>query len=1055
MSPIPTRFLFRAGVTVGLSLGAALAAADNSATEYSYLSGHGPKDAVPWEFSVTGGRRSGEQTTIPVPSNWELQGFGGYNYGQEPVPKANEHGLYRLHFTAPAAWKGRRVRLVFEGVMTDAFVKVNGHPAGPVHQGGFYRFRYDVTPLVKLGADNLLEVDVAKVSANAGVEGAERSGDYWVFGGIYRPVYLEAVPAESIEQASIDARADGTLNVDVTLGSVREADRVDGQVLAADGQAVGAPFSAAVPNGGTGSVHLATRVDSPRRWTAETPNLYALQLTLRQGPTAVHTITERFGFRTFEVRAGQGLFLNGQRILLKGVGRHSFRPETGRALTREDCYDDARLIKEMNMNAVRMTHYPPDAAFLEACDELGLYVLDELSGWHHAQETEVGRRLVREMVTRDVNHPSILFWDNGNEGGFNRELDGEFALYDPQHRTVLHPWELFDGIDTKHYPTYDDLASRLSGPNLVMPTEMIHGLYDGGAGSGLEDYWNLISRSPHGAGGFIWVFADDGIVRTDQGGRVDVFSTYAPDGILGPHHEKEGSFYTIRDLYSPVQIDPPVLDENFDGGLAVHNRYYFTSLSQCRFVWRLLRYPGPAEKGTAPAILSQGSAPPPPVAPQQSGRLALDLPANWREAEALSVAVLGPDGRELWNSVWPTPALARHLAAPAADDARAAAPAVEQTSPTEVRLRAGGLVASFDRASGMLREVRRDQEVFPFANGPRLVFAHPAQPDDVAWLALDAGASAWTDSSAHPVLTGRLAAPHLANTIEATLDYPATVSWQGFRLEISPDGLKWKTLYEGTRRTIDGKLYEFPPQPVAAVRLSNFRRSDGQAVTIKTLRVGYEESRFPGGASNPATVTSGTDRDARTGADTAWIESRGAAGLTELRWTLSADGALRLDYRYALDGTYSYHGITFDFPEDSLAGMRWLGQGPYRVWQNRLRGTWLGIHEILNHDVQPGENWDYPEFQGCFAGVRWVRLETAGGPVTISSADPDAYFRVGTPRISHINTTVAFPAGDISFLHAIPPMGSKFIVPEKTGPASQWAKASGEYAGSLTFRFGP
>jgi hypothetical protein len=105
--------------------------------------------------------------------------------------------------------------------------------------------------------------------------------------------------------------------------------------------------------------------------------------------------------------------------------------------------------------------------------------------------------------------------------------------------------------------------------------------------------------------------------------------------------------------------------------------------------------------------------------------------------------------------------------------------------------------------------------------------------------------------------------------------------------------------------------------------------------------------------------------------------------------------------------------------------------------------------------VQPGDNWDYPEFQGCFAGLRWVRLETAAGPVTISSADPDAYFRVGTPRISHINTTVAFPAGDISFLHAIPPMGSKFLSPEKTGPASQWAKASGEYAGSLTFRFGP
>jgi hypothetical protein len=768
----------------------------------------------------------------------------------------------------------------------------------------------------------------------------------------------------------------------------------------------------------------------------------------------VHTRIERFGFRTFEVRAGQGLFLNGQRILLKGVGRHSFRPETARALTREDCYDDARLIKEMNMNAVRMTHYPPDVAFLEACDELGLYVLDELSGWQHAQDTEVGRRLVREMVTRDVNHPSILFWDNGNEGGWNRELDGEFGLYDPQHRTVLHPWELFNNVDTKHYPPYPDLEARLRGPNLVMPTEMIHGLYDGGAGAGLEDYWNLISRSPHGAGGFIWVFADEGVVRTDEGGRVDVFSTYAPDGILGPHHEKEGSFYTVRDLYDPVQIDAPVLDGNFDGTLAVHNRYFFTTLAQCRFTWRLLRYPDPAQKDTAPTVLAAGPAVAPAAGPQESGRLALALPANWAEADALSVAVAGPDGNELWNSVWPAPALARRLAAPAAAAAPPVpVPQVEAATPGEVRLRAGDLVASFDRASGLLREVRQGGKVFPFGHGPRLVFAHPAARTEVQWLALDGGA-AWTSSATAGSLLQQIA-PQLANTIEITMDYPHQVSWQGFKLEISPDGQTWKTLYDATRRTIDGKLYEFPPQRVAAIRLSNFRRSDGGPVTVKTLRIGYQAARFPADFANASAVASGTAPDPRTGQPTAWLEFAGAGGLDRARWTLADDGALRLDYRYTLNGATSYHGITFDYPLEQVAGMRWLGQGPYRVWQNRLRGTWLGVHEIRSHDLQPGESWDYPEFEGCFAGVRWVRVDTASGPVTVTSADPGAYFRIGTPRISHINTTVAFPAGDISFLHAIPPIGSKSVAVEKTGPASQWAQASGDYTGTLTFRFGP
>jgi beta-galactosidase/beta-glucuronidase len=125
--------------------------------------------------------------------------------------------------------------------------------------------------------------------------------------------------------------------------------------------------------------------------------------------------------------------------VLKGVNRHSFRPDTGRALTHANSYEDVKLIRGMNMNAVRMSHYSPEESFLEACDELGLYVLDELSGWQHSHDTEVGRKLVRELVERDVNHPAILFWDNGNEGGFNRELDPEYARYDPQHRKVLHP----------------------------------------------------------------------------------------------------------------------------------------------------------------------------------------------------------------------------------------------------------------------------------------------------------------------------------------------------------------------------------------------------------------------------------------------------------------------------------------------------------------------------------------------------------------------------------------------------------------------------------------
>lgn len=1031
-----------------VALGTVRAEVAGPVTERQYLSGHGPKDAVPWEFSVTEGRRAGEQTTIPVPSNWEQHGFGRYNYGQEPVAKSAEHGMYRVRFAVPEAWKGRRIRLVFEGVMTDATVKVNGRSVGPTHHGAFYRFHYDVTSIVKLGSapDNVLEVDVAKVSANADTETAERGGDYWVFGGIFRPVWIEASPMQAIENLAIDAKADGTFTADVTLASVRDAGVVDAQLLNENNQPVGSAFSTPVLAGGTGRMRVSTKVDKPLLWTAETPHLYSVRLALKKGDQVLHTVTQRFGFRTFEVRAGQGLFLNGQRILLKGVDRHSFRPDTARALNAEDCYDDVRLIRSMNMNAVRMSHYPPDEAFLEACDELGLYVLDELSGWHHAHDTDIGRVLVRAMVERDVNHPSILFWDNGNEGGWNRELDGDFALYDPQNRRVLHPWEIHDGVDTKHYPTYEDLAKRLTAQNIVMPTEFIHALYDGGAGAGLEDYWNAISQSRVGGGGFIWVFADEGIKRTDQGNRIDVFSTYAPDGLVGPHHEKEGGYYTVRDLWCPIQITSPVLDGKFDGHIVVKNNYDFTSLSQCRFEWRLLRYSGPRDQKADATLIGTGAVAVTAVEPHATGTLALTLPTDWKNADALSLVAFGPDKQELWNWVWPTTSLASRGTSPAAEKASGSAPKVEKLG-DEIRLSAGDVIATVDASTGLLRSLSRGAKTSALHSGPQLAFARPETKGDITWLSFA--------SEDLPTQTRRLASPQLANTVEIELDYTKTVSWAGLRLEISSDGQSWKTIYDASRRSGDGKLFNFPPQAVVAVRLSNVHKSDGQPIEVKAMRLGYAASRFPAAAvTGAATVTTGSDRADQTAAPVAWIEARGVGGLDRFRWSLGGNGALRLDYEYTLNGDFLYHGITFTHPEEKMISLRWLGEGPYRVWQNRLRGTWLGVHEIARNDVQPGESWSYPEFQGYFARPRWLRLETETGPLVVSPSSPETYLRVGTPRINHQNTTAEFPAGDLSFLYAIPAMGSKFVTPVDTGPHSQPAKASGVYKGSLVFSFG-
>ena len=629
----------------------------NAATEIRYLSGTGKDDAVMWDFYCTEGRKSGVWTRIRVPSCWETEGFGDYQYGgdrqRETNPFPKEQGKYRLTFEVPKQWQNRVVRLVFDGSMTDTEVWVNGKSAGPIHQGSFYRFKFDITSLVKFGSSNLLEVTVSKESTNVSVNRAERLGDYWNFGGIFRPVSLEALPSRFIDWTAIDARADGNFSIDVNLsGSNTSAGRVSAQIIDMKGGTVGQPFNAEI-SANQETAKLQTNIRGPRLWTAETPNLYRVRLTLMPDSGTAHTVIERFGFRTFEVRPGDGFYLNGQRILLKGVNRHSFWPETGRTLSRQISYDDVKLIKEMNMNAVRMSHYPPDAHFLDACDELGLYVLDELAGWQKFYDTPTGRRLIGQIVRRDVNHPSIVLWDNGNEGGWNKENDDEFARWDPQKREVLHPWEKFRHTNTDHYEKFDSHTRLANGPDIYMPTEFLHGLYDGGIGAGMWDYWEVIRKSKVGGGGFFWALVDECVTRTDQNGKLDCAGNRGPDGMVGPHREKEGSFYTVREIWSPVQVvAPEKLPPDFDGVLPVENRYDFTNLSECRFEWKLARFPLPIEGKSGHTIIGSGKMKGPEVAPHGIGEIKLALPQTWRKADVLYLSAKDPAGRELWTWSW-------------------------------------------------------------------------------------------------------------------------------------------------------------------------------------------------------------------------------------------------------------------------------------------------------------------------------------------------------------------------------------------------------------------
>ncbi|MBD0376248.1 MAG: glycoside hydrolase family 2, partial [Flavisolibacter sp.] len=622
-------------------------------TIISYLSGTDKDHTVDWDFMVTGGRKSGKWTKIPVPSNWECQGFGEYHYGWEEDFKKNETGLYKYAFKTAPAWKNKTVKIVFEGSMTDTEVKINGKAAGPVHQGSFCRFKYNITDLLNWDKDNLLEVAVHKISSDTSVNRAERMSDFWVFGGIFRPVYLEVLPKQNIQWTAIDAKANGSFLINVYPENISDASTIEAQIKTLDGKPVGNPFSVSFKQDEE-KLTLKTKVTGIKTWTPEFPNRYQVEVRLKNRQGVVHSITEKFGFRTVEFREGIGFFVNGVRVMFKGVNRHSAWPTSGRTMSKEISIMDVNLMKDMNMNAVRMSHYPPDAHFLDVCDSLGLFVLDELTGWQKKYDTPVGRKLLKEMVVKDVNHPSIIIWDNGNEGGNNFDLDDDFALYDPQKRHVIHPWAIFRGTDTQHYKGYDCCAGSLFHGNLIFfPTEMLHGLFDGGHGAGLNDHWNLMLSNPLSAGGFLWVFADEGVVRTDKNDSIDVKDNRAPDGILGPFREKEGSFYTIKEIWSPVYINNQKIIKGFDGVLDVENRYYYTNLNQIKFNWKLVQLPNPADNKTEGTILAQHTFTGPSLAPQQRGKLPLHLPGDYQKADVLYLTATDVYRRELFTWSWP------------------------------------------------------------------------------------------------------------------------------------------------------------------------------------------------------------------------------------------------------------------------------------------------------------------------------------------------------------------------------------------------------------------
>ena len=699
-------------------------------TRRQYLSGRGCDDMVQWDFYCTGGNNSGKWTKIGVPSCWELQGFGTYQYGMKfygkafPDGVADEKGLYKYEFTLPEEWKNHHIDLVFEASMTDTEVKINKRKAGSKHQGAFYRFIYDVTDRINFGKEkNILEVTVSKESENAGVNLSERRADYWNFGGLFRPVFIVCKPATNIERTAIDAKADGSFNAYVLINRVLEGAKVRTTIKDMNDKKV-AENTTDVRNG-SDHADISFNVKAPKLWTAETPNRYKVEFALidSKGKT-LHIEQDKFGFRTIETRPSDGLYINGKKINIRGVNRHSFWPESGRTLSKKLNIDDVKLIKSMNMNSVRLSHYPADPEFYDACDSLGLYVMSELSGWHGHHETIVGQKLVKEMVTRDVNHPSVIWWSNGNEKGWNDELNDEFHKWDIQKRPVLHPQGNFGGYETMHYRSYGESEEYMRKPEIFMPTEFLHALYDGGAGAGLYDYWKMMRAWPRCAGGFIWAYADEGVVRSDMNGMIDNCGNYGADGIVGPHHEKEGSYYTVKQIWSPVQItlggqnEKLLLDNGgcsqtypncgFEGGnITVENRYDFLSLSGVRFDCSFVKYDGTSTKTISTKTINGLD-----VAPGKKGEIKIG--AAPADAEALVVKATDNNGMEIYTWVFKMQDTKFNVLAKKENRMRKPRPSYDNGVVT-----ADNVTYTFSTTDGTLKSVVTANGDYKFGNGPK------------------------------------------------------------------------------------------------------------------------------------------------------------------------------------------------------------------------------------------------------------------------------------------------------------------------------------------------
>ncbi|NOZ57711.1 MAG: DUF4981 domain-containing protein [Calditrichaeota bacterium] len=569
---------------------------------------------------------------IPVPSNWQMLGYGKpiYTNVRYPFPKNppyidhsyNPVGSYRREFTVPSEWAGRQVFIHFDGVESAFYIWINGQKVG-YSQDSRTPAEFNITRYLRPGT-NLLAVEVYRWSDGSYLE----DQDFWRLSGIFRNVYLFAAPTVHIRDFELvpdldEQYRDATLHVTARIKNYGEEPaenvRVEVSLYDPDGQMLGkGPLlsngTALIAPGGESVLPMKALVKNPTKWTAETPNLYTAVFHLLDGNgNTLEYLSARIGFRKVEVKNGR-LLVNGKPIYIKGVNRHEHDPDTGHYVTVESMVRDIKLMKQFNINTVRTSHYPNDPHWYDLCDEYGIYLFDEANIESHGMgynphETLANRPeweaahfdRMRRMVERDKNHPSVIIWSMGNEAGDGTTFEAmsDWVHHrDPSRPVHYERAQLRQHVDIVSwmYPSLRRLihyAETHDDRPLVM-CEYAHAM--GNAVGNLREYWEVIKAYPVLQGGNIWDWVDQGLRKKDEKGRE--FWAYGGDygdepndgnfcinGLVLPDRQVTPKLWEVKKVYQNVDFEPV---DVFYGKIRLRNGYFFTNLEDFVVNWQLL-----------------------------------------------------------------------------------------------------------------------------------------------------------------------------------------------------------------------------------------------------------------------------------------------------------------------------------------------------------------------------------------------------------------------------------------------------------------------------------